>query len=148
MKDAEALPYGHADARTRRTMESDIMAFLAGMVMDEIRGVHDLGATIHVESGDNFEDIYVGHSSDDLRNAFRVAGLLGYADDTTERYLEWLYCMTRDYLGSGYMPISVEALAQALLERPTLRYRQAVEVMDLAVAEGLEAITGPSHDGQ
>ncbi len=130
MKDAEALQYGHPSPGSRRTMESDIMAFLAGMVMDEIRGVHDAEATIQVKA----EDIYVGHSSDDLKKAWQIAALLGYADDTTEFYLGWLYRMTRDYLGSGYIPISVDALAEALLKRPTLRYRQAVEVMDGALS--------------
>ena len=134
--DMDYADIGGWDARTRRRVEHTIMVTLAGSVCEDLFGLEETDATVPFEMSDGqVVDIYVGGASSDLQTAYELAGLVGGSDETRSAFIEWLRLRTYDFLNQQHVLQAVEALANALVDRGTLNYREATAVIDEAVLD-------------
>ena len=110
------LTDGEEKARTRTSMEKDMMVSLAG------------GAAVFLLTG---KHDYIGKWSDD----HKVMDLSEYVCRSRrecEAYINWLFIRCESMLRSPANWHAVETLAEELLAKETISYRKAVEIIKAA----------------
>lgn len=121
-------PDGILDRRTCALVQREVMWFVAGSIAEKL----------HTGRG----DWKVG-ARGDIHEAFNLAEYATSSDEEAGAYVGWLRERTMNMLQQPILWASVEALATALLEQKTIRWRAARRI----IREAKEAHIRQSLDG-